>query len=125
MTPAKRKPPPSWLDFSSPMSDRPRTQLCPWCKAPILRALVGHVAAVQVRADPRPLDLQQELAARLQGRLTYCLRLHPLLRPRLLHRGPEHIRAGRCTHIVVADHQCTRTPAPAEPASTTEPDHLF
>lgn len=125
MTAVPRKPPPSWLDLSIPTSDRPRPQLCPWCRTPILRALVGAVAAVQVRADPKPLDLHQELAARLQGRFTYCLRLHHFLQPRLIHRGAEHIRAGRCTHIVVADHCCTRKPGQPETASTSEPDRLF
>ncbi|MFF4746827.1 hypothetical protein [Streptomyces sp. NPDC001268] len=119
----KRLPP--WLDLSSPMSDKPRTQLCPWCKAPILRALVGHVAALDVRADPKPLTPQQELAARLQGRFTYCLRLHPWLPARLLSRGPDHIRAGRCTHIVIADHHCTRKPGQPEPDSNQEHDRLF
>lgn len=125
MTAARRKPPPPWLDLSIPMSDRPRPQLCPWCGALILRALVGHVAAIQVRVDPKPLSPQQELAARIQGRFTYCLRLHPLLKPRLLHRGADHIRAGHCTHIVVADHYCTRKPGQPETASTSEPDRLF
>ncbi|WP_069883482.1 hypothetical protein [Streptomyces luteocolor] len=118
----KRKPPP-WLDTSQPQNDRARTQLCPRCRQPILRALVGHVAALDVRADPTPLDLAQEVAARLQGRTTYCLRVHPHLPARLIHRGPEHIRAGRCTHLVVADHHCPRTPAPAEPHTTA--DRLF
>lgn len=125
MSAAKRKPPPAWLDLSSPLNDRPRTQLCPWCQQPILRALVGHVAALDVRADPKPLNPEQELTARLAGRLTYCLRLHPILRPRLITRGPDHIRAGRCTHIVIADHQCTRKPDQPEPASTQEHDRLF
>lgn len=123
MTPAK-KPAPPWLDLSQPLSDKPRTQLCPRCRQPVLRALVGVVAAVDVRADPYPLSLRQEITARLEGRLTYCLRLHRLLKPRLIHRGPEHIRAGRCTHIVVADHHCTnstRATAPQQPA----PDRLF
>lgn len=117
--------PPSWIDLSTPLSDRVRSQLCPRCRQPILRALVGHVLALDVRADPKPLNLRQELAARLQGRTTYCLRIHPHLPSRLLNRGPEHIRAGRCTHLVVADHHCTRTPAPAEPHTAPTPDRLF
>jgi hypothetical protein len=124
MTGAQRKPPP-WIDLSTPLTDKPRTQLCPRCRQPILRALVGRVLALDVRADPKPLNPREELAARLQGRTTYCLRIHPHLPPRLLNRGPEHIRAGRCTHLVVADHHCTRTPAPAEPHTATTPDRLF
>ena len=118
-----KKPPPSWIDLSTPLTDRARTQLCPRCRQPILRALVGHVAALDTRADPKPLTPIEELAARLQGRWTYCLRTHPALPPRLLRRGPEHIRAGRCTHLVVADHYCTRKPAPAEHHTAT--DRLF
>lgn len=125
MTAAKRKPPP-WIDTGTPLTDRPRAQQCPRCHQPILRALVGHVAALDVRADPFPLNQAQELAARLQGRMTYCLRLHPVLAPRLLNRSPEHIRSGNCRHLVVADHHCTRKPAPAEPRpAPTEPDRLF
>lgn len=118
------KPPP-WIDLSTPLTDRARTQLCPRCRQPILRALVGHVAALDVRADPQPLNTVEELKARLQGRWTYCLRVHPVLPARLLHRGPEHIRGGRCTHLVVADHHCTRKPAPAEHRTAPTPDRLF
>lgn len=122
MTAPKRKPP-AWLDLASPQTDKPRTQLCPWCRQPILRALVGNPAGLDVRADPFPLTPRQELAARLNGRTTYCLRLHRLLPARLIHRSPEHIRAGRCTHLVVADHHCIRTPPSAEPRTAT--DQLF
>lgn len=119
-----RKPPP-WLDLSAPLTDRARTQLCPRCRQPVLRALVGHVAALDTRADPKALTPQEELTARLQGRITYCLRIHPALPPRLIRRGPEHIRSGRCRHLVVADHHCTRKPAPADHRTATEPDRLF
>lgn len=124
MTAAKKPPP--WIDLSTPLTDRARTQLCPRCRQPILRALVGHVAALDTRADPKPLNPAEELAARLQGRWTYCLRIHPCLPARLLNRSAEHIRAGHCRHLVVADHHCTRAPAPAEPRTAhTEPDRLF
>ena len=123
MTAAKKPPP--WLDLSTPLTDRARLQLCPRCRQPILRALVGQIAGLDTRADPKPLTPLEELATRLQGRWTYCLRLHPMLQPRLLNRGPEHIRAGRCTHLVVADHHCTRRPAPAEHHTATTPDRLF
>ncbi|MFI6491260.1 hypothetical protein [Streptomyces sp. NPDC050564] len=123
MTAAKK--PPSWLDLSQPLNDRARTQLCPRCRQPILRSLVGHAAALDVRADPRVLNPLEELAARLQGRTTYCLRIRPHLPPRLTDRSPEHIRAGRCTHLVVADHHCTRTPALAEHHTASATDQLF
>lgn len=108
MTAAKKKPPPPWLDLSQPLSDRPRAQQCSRCRAPILFALVGNPCGLNVRADPYPLNPAQELAARLQGRLTYCLRLHPYLPPRLLNRSALHIAGGNCTHVVVADHYCAR-----------------
>ncbi|MFV8127495.1 hypothetical protein [Streptomyces syringium] len=104
------------------MSDRPRARQCPRCQAPVLAALVGNPCGLNVRADPYPLSLAQELAARLDGRFSYCLRLHPFLPPRLITRGPEHIASGRCAHLVVADHHCTGT-APA--ALSTELDSLF
>lgn len=123
---ARPKPPP-WLDLTTPQTDRARIQRCPWCHQPIIRALVGNPCGLDTRTDPAPLGLAAELEARRAGRFTYCLRLHPHLPPRLLNRGPEHIAAGRCPHVVVADHQCTRTaqppaiPAPPQPA----PNRLF
>lgn len=119
------KKPPPWLDLSTPLTDRARTQLCPRCRQPILRALVGHVAALDVRADPKALTPLEELRARLQGRTAYCLRINPALTPRLIDRSPEHIRSGRCRHLVVADHHCTRKPAPAERHTATDINRLF
>lgn len=114
MTGVKRKPPP-WVDTSQPLDDRARTQMCPRRRQPVLRALVGRAAALDVRADPIALDARRELEARLQGRTSYCLRVTPHLPARITDRSPEHIRAGRCAHLVIADHHCTRKPAPAEP----------
>ncbi|MFJ2399809.1 hypothetical protein ACIOUE_00795 [Streptomyces xanthochromogenes] len=122
---AAKKPPPPWLDLSRPMSDTPRLRRCPWCRAPVLTALVGNPCGLNVRADPVPLGLAAELQARLQGRFSYCLRLHPYLPPRLIRRSPEHIAAGRCTHLVVADHQCPAG-TPAVPAARPDTsDRLF
>lgn len=119
-----KKAPPAWLDTSAPQSDRPRAQQCPRCRTPVLRALVGRTAAVDVRADPYPVSLAAELEVRLAGRFTYCLRLHPYLPPRLLIRDRWHIAGGTCTHLVVADHHCTRTTTPAA-APPPGPDRLF
>lgn len=102
---APRKPPP-WLDLSEPRSDRAREQRCPRCKRPVIRALVGRVAALDVRADPTPLDPLAEIRARLDGRTTWCLVRRPHTEPRLWWRDVEHIRAGHCTHEVLADHRC-------------------
>lgn len=121
---APRRTPPQWLDTSLPLSDRPRTQQCPRCRRPILRALVGNPCGLDVKADPYPLDIRAELAARLAGRFSYCLRLHPWLPARLVHRGPEHTASGRCTHIVVADHICDARGS-STPVTLPEHDQLF
>lgn len=111
MSASKKKPPP-WLDTSEPQNDRTRVQRCPRCHHPVLRALVGRVAALDIRADPTPLDLHTELAARLAGRQSWCLAISKWAPPRLLNRGAEHIAGGLCTHIVVASHICTPHPPP-------------
>jgi hypothetical protein len=128
-----KKPPPPWLDISEPQSDRARIQRCPRCRHPVIRALVGRVAALDSRADPEPLDLRTELAARLAGRQTWCLRINRWGPPRLLDRGAEHIAAGRCDHTVVAAHLCRPRSAPppndffaaASKAINPTPDALF
>jgi hypothetical protein len=102
--------PPAWLDLSEPRSDRARPQRCRRCGAPILRALAGHIAALDVRADPTPLDPTAEILARLAGRLTWCLVETPHTPPRICWRTPEHIAGGRCTHPVLADHTCPPHP---------------
>lgn len=122
----RKKPPPPWLDLSTPLSDRVRTQRCPRCRRPVLRALVGNPCGVDVRADPQALDLEQELTARLAGRFTYCLTTSTWTTPRLLYRSPEHIRAGRCRHLVVADHDCPARGSPPQlPPATPAADRLF
>jgi hypothetical protein len=94
----------------TPHSDRASIQRCPRCHATVIRALVGNPCGFDVRADPQPLDLQQELTARLAGQLTFCLVIRPWIEPRIRHRGPEHITSGRCTHTVIAEHQCPGRP---------------
>jgi hypothetical protein len=105
-----RRQPPPWVAERNPTTDRARSGSCPRCHQPILRALVGRVAALDIRADPVPLDLAAELAARLAGRHTYCLTNQPYLPARLLERGRLHIESGRCSHLVVADHRCPERP---------------
>lgn len=102
---------PAWLANRNPTSDRARTETCRGCGAPIIRALVGHIGAIDVRADPRPIGPAEEIAARLADRWTYCLSIRPHLPPRLLDRTRWHIAGGRCTHIVVAAHYCPGRPA--------------
>jgi hypothetical protein len=109
--------PPTWLADRNPNSDRARVTKCPRCQQAVIRALVGSFAALDVRADPQPLGLAEELTARLAGRSTYCLAIRPYLPHRLLDRTRWHIAAGTCTHTVVATHRC---PGPAaEPVQET------
>lgn len=107
MTVAK-KPPPPWLDLSVPRSDRARLQPCPRCRQPVIRALIGNPCGLDTRTDPTPLNPTAELRARLNGHQTYCLRIRPWAPTRLLTRSPEHITAGTCTHLVLAEHHCPR-----------------
>lgn len=97
-----------------PRSDRARSQQCPRCRGPVLRALVGRVAALDTRADPWPVTPEIERLALAQGRLTWCLVQPSYGPPRLQWRGPEHAASGRCTHAVVADHACFTNTAQAE-----------
>lgn len=69
-----------------------------------------RVAAVDVRADPTPLDPVAEILARLDGRLTWCLDTHPHRGDRIRWRNRWHIAAGPCPHTVIADHQCPPRP---------------
>jgi hypothetical protein len=88
-----------------------RHRPCPRCGADTLTARTpDRVAAVDVRADPTPLDPTGEILARLDGRLTWCLTGGGHVPARLRWRGTEHIAAGRCTHTVVADHVCPPHP---------------
>jgi hypothetical protein len=98
--------------------DQPKQERCPRCGAPVLRALVGEVMALDVRADPTPIRLDQEAVLRAQGRLTWCLTLPSALLPqRIVWREPEHARPGRCPHTVLADHECPPPPALPTPWS--------
>lgn len=90
-------------------SDHVRHGTCPRCGAPVLRARAGRVAALDVTADPTPLDLASEIQARLGGRLTWRITTTALGVQRLLWRDAitvPHARAGP----VVADHRCPPQP---------------
>lgn len=102
-----------------------RLDTCPRCDAAIIVALDHHTAALTVRADPAPLDAENELHARLQGRLTYNVLGRNDLQLHL--RDTEHM-ASR-PHPVVAAHTCpgpipsTAIPAPPPPPlPATDPD---
>jgi hypothetical protein len=102
---------PAWLADRNTATDKVRVQKCRRCSAPVLQAWVGRTAALDIRADPRPIGLAEELAIRTAGGFTYCLSIRPHLPPRLLDRHQWHIAAGRCTHTVVTDHHCPGRPA--------------
>ncbi|MDR3082316.1 MAG: hypothetical protein LBV60_15565 [Streptomyces sp.] len=88
-----------------------RTVPCPRCGADTLCARTpDRVAAVDVRADPTPLDPVAEILARLDGRLTWCLSRGEHTGDRIHWRDRWHIAAGRCSHTVIADHRCRPRP---------------
>lgn len=108
---------PAWLADRNPTTDRVSVQRCRTCGQRVIRALVGRIGAIDVRADPELVGPAEEIAARLAGRWTYCLSIRPHLPPRLLDRHQWHIASGRCTHTVVAQHHCPGRPA--EPTQET------
>lgn len=84
---------------------------CPRCGADTITARTpDRVAAVDVRADPTPLDPTAEILARLDGRLTWCLTTGEHTGDRIRWRDRWHIAAGHCTHTVIADHRCRPRP---------------
>lgn len=90
-------------------SDHVRAGTCARCSAPVIRARAGRVAALDVTADPTPLDAHGEILARLDGRLTWRITTTALGVERLLWRDPinvPHARAGP----VIADHRCPPQP---------------
>lgn len=78
---------------------------CARCGAPVIRARAGRVAALDVAADPTPLDPAAELSALLDGRLTW----HLTDTGRVTWRDQFHISAGAARHLVLADHRCPTT----------------
>ncbi|MFI1287429.1 hypothetical protein ACH4VM_02775 [Streptomyces sp. NPDC020792] len=86
-------------------AQRPRNQPCPRCQADTLVARTAdRVAAVDVRADPHPIDPNHPPA----GRLLWCLIQHEHLPARI--RWHDRWHAKSCTHTVLADHVCPPRP---------------
>ncbi|WP_369778866.1 hypothetical protein [Streptomyces sp. R33] len=85
---------------------------CPRCRAPILRQLVGRIAALTVTADLTPLTPSQQAELREPNRLIWCLRGGDHTTRRLAWTGRDH--PANCPHPHVTEHRCT-----------TEPDTLF
>jgi hypothetical protein len=86
-------------------ADHARATTCPRCHAPVLTARAGRIAALDVVADPEPINLTEEILALLQGRLTWHL-ITEWNRQRITWRHPTDIRAGPARHPVIADHTC-------------------
>lgn len=87
-------------------ADHAKHGTCPRCNAPVLRARAGRIAALDVVADPQPLDLNAEILARLDGRLTWRLITTALGMQRIVWRSPSV----PTTDPVIADHKCPPQP---------------
>jgi hypothetical protein len=104
---APRRPRPTAATHAEEHATTARTVPCPRCGADTLTARTpDRVCAVEVRADPTPLDPTAEILARLTGRLTWCLTGGTHTPARIRWRDRWHIAAGTCTHTVIADHHC-------------------
>lgn len=92
---------------------------CPRCGQQVLDA---HSDGLHIRADAQPLDPQAELAALLDGRLTYDMQPLGLPRkPYLMYRDAFRIGAER-KWTVVGSHKCP--PGPHLPSPPGKPVHL-
>lgn len=106
------------------MAARPRggaDSRCPACRAPILRQLVGHRAALQVTADLTPLAPDEQARARGPNSLIWCLHTGRTGSPELRWIHPWH--PPDCDHPHVAEHHCTTPHRTAPPVGP--PDTLF
>ncbi len=84
------------------------TTRCVRCRAPVLRQLVGTVAALTVTADLAAVDPVDEARIREPNRLTWCLVTGKWRPPELRWRHRDHIP--NCTHQIVTEHRCTTEP---------------
>lgn len=102
---------PAWLtEQIQAAADHAKPGTCPRCSAPVLRARAGRIAALDVIADPDPIDTNAEILARVAGRLTWHLTTSALGVQRITWRDQFHIRAGPAKHPVIADHHCPPQP---------------
>ncbi|MFD3717231.1 hypothetical protein [Streptomyces sp. NPDC058674] len=84
---------------------------CPRCRAPILRQLVGTIAALTITADLTPLTPAEQAAVREPNRLIWCLRDREHTARRLTWTGRDHPQ--QCPFDHVTEHRCP----PAEPTT--------
>lgn len=106
MTPSDQA---GWLaERIAQTSDRCRESTCPRCHCPVLRARAGRIAALDVTADPEPIDQTAEILARVEGRLTWFLITSPLGAQRIAWRNPGFTPHAK--HPVIRDHKCPPQP---------------
>lgn len=91
-------------------ADHAKPGTCPRCGAPVLTARAGRVAALDVIADPEPIDTTAEILALLKGRLTWHLVTTALGTRRITWRSSTQIRAGPARYPVLVDHTCPPIP---------------
>jgi hypothetical protein len=91
-------------------ADHATPGVCRTCGAPVLTARAGRVAALDVVADPNPVDVATEQAVRAAGGLTWHLVTTGLGVQRITWRGAHDIRAGPPKCPVLADHTCPPQP---------------
>lgn len=89
------------------------TARCPSCRAPVIRQLVGRVAALNVTADADPLPLADALALKAPNRLVWCM-------AELRAGGKElrwfHMTGLPCALRHVIEHECPKgTPLERRP----------
>ncbi|NJQ14195.1 hypothetical protein [Streptomyces bohaiensis] len=101
-------PTPQWLaERLADSADAAVPRRCPRCGAPTLTARAGgRVMALDVRLDTGPLDIEEEIAALMDGRLTW----HLTSGGRITWRHNFHRRVPT-RHQVLRDHRCRRAVA--------------
>ncbi|MFF3127233.1 hypothetical protein ACFVRD_34135 [Streptomyces sp. NPDC057908] len=102
--------PPSIAAKLAAAADHAKPGTCRHCDAPVLLARAGRVAALDVVADPEPIDTATEILALLDGRLTWHLVTGALGTRRITWRTRTQIRTGPSRHPVIADHKCPPQP---------------
>lgn len=85
-------------------NDLAKAGTCKKCGAPVLRALAGRVAALEVVADAEPISAKAEAAVLDDSLMTWCLTSPKPFPSRILWRTRWHRKS--CEHSIVRDHRC-------------------
>ncbi|GAA2457189.1 hypothetical protein [Streptomyces macrosporus] len=98
--------PPLWLEEKiQATSDHATPDVCRRCGAPVLRARIGRVAAIDATTDATPISLTEEIQARLAGLLTWRLIPGSTVTPaRITDRHPTVIP--HHAYPVLREHRC-------------------